>query len=396
MPAGDVVVSLAQRIDLEDERQVRMVWSRVSEPGDTDVHRLVTERGVVPALGEVLSGSPRTARWRVRLEGVDPARDLRMITRLGGRVVVPGDAEWPRGLDDLGAGAPFCLWARGPRAVAETVGGSVAVVGARAATAYGEYVAGDLGAGLAERGITVVSGAAYGIDGAAHRGAMAAAGRTVAVLACGVDRVYPQGHRRLIESMAAEHLVLAEVPPGSAPTRWRFLERNRLIAALTVLTVVVEAGHRSGALSTAGRAERLCRTVAAVPGPVTSPASAGCHRLLRDGATCVTDAAEVLELVAPMGECLVPRPATPTADHDGLPPADIRLLDALPPRRGVPLEALARGAALTEEEVQAGLGRLQVRGLVRREGSRWRRAPASAPPPVERGPGGGSCCGVGA
>jgi DNA processing protein len=255
---------------------------------------------------------------------------------------------------------------------------SVSVVGARAATAYGEYVSAGIAAGLADHGVTVVSGAAYGIDGSAHRGALSGGGPTAAVLACGLDRAYPQGHRQLIERMAAEGMVLTEVPPGSAPTRWRFLERNRLIAALSEVTVVVEAAHRSGALGTAGRAGRLSRIVAAVPGPVTSPASAGCHDLLRDGAVCVTDAAEVLELLSAMGEQLPLPVEVPTSDHDGLAPADIRLLDALPVGRGAEVTSLARVACLTEAEVWAGLGRLEVRGVARRTGTRWRRHPPQA------------------
>ena len=180
---------------------------------------------------------------------------------------------------------------------------AVAVVGARACTVYGEHVAGDLAAGLGDRGWTVVSGGAYGIDAAAHRGSLAVDAPTVAVLACGVDVAYPAAHDGLLRSVRAMGVVVSELPPGARPTRRRFLDRNRVIAALGRGTVVVEAALRSGALNTAGHADELSRTVMAVPGPVTSAASAGCHELLRArGAALVTDAADVLDLVGRPGD----------------------------------------------------------------------------------------------
>jgi DNA processing protein len=252
--------------------------------------------------------------------------------------------------------------------------GAVAVVGARAATPYGERIATELGAGCTERGHPVVSGAAFGIDAAAHRGALGVGGPTVAVLACGVDRPYPRGHSGLIEQIAEQGAVVSEVPPGSSPTRWRFVERNRLIAALAQVTVVVEAGLRSGAAITAREATDLGRSVAAVPGPVTSPGSAGCHRLLRDGAVCVTDAAEVVELLAPVGEQLVlPHPVR-REEHDGLPPGDSRIYDALPLGRGAGVASIARTAGLDLPSTTAALGRLEVLALAVREHGGWRRA----------------------
>jgi len=250
---------------------------------------------------------------------------------------------------------------------------SVAVVGSRAATGYGELLAALIGAGCADHGYTVVSGAAYGVDGAAHRGALSGDGPTLAVLACGVDRSYPRGHERLIERVAAEGLVISEVPPASAPTRWRFVERNRLIAAMSGATVVVEATWRSGALITARWAGELGRPVGAVPGPVTAPTSAGCHRLLRESAAvCVTDAAEAVELAAPIGEFLDRSPPTPDGDPR-LPPDDGRVLDSLPLRRGAGVASLARVAGLDEAAVSAALGRLELQGLAVRESGGWRR-----------------------
>jgi DNA processing protein len=381
----------------EDERLARAAWSRLAEPGDAYAGAAVTALGAVPALGHVLgdvalpsavaelvgSRNPRRldealARWRVRVPQLAPERDVATLERLGGRVVVPTDAEWPAALDDLGVVTPVCLWVLGGATLSTAARPSVAVVGARAATAYGEHVAGELGAGLAERGLCVVSGAAFGIDAAAHRGALAAGGVTVAVLACGVDRYYPRAHEGLLRRIAAEGLVVAEVPPGSAPSRWRFLERNRLIAALAGATVVVEAAWRSGALGTATRAAGLGRPLGAVPGPVTSAASAGCHRLLRDvQAVCVTDAGEAAELVQPVGTELPEEPVVPAADHDGLSPQDLRVLDALPLGRGRPLASLASVAGLPGAVVDAGLGRLELRGLAEagHDGAQvtWRR-----------------------
>lgn len=243
-------------------------------------------------------------RWVPRL-GVDPRETIDAAVRIGAEPVVPGTPQWPTRVDDLGPAAPLCLWVRGRADLAAAVRRSVAVVGARAASEYGERVATELAADLAGAGVTVLSGGAYGIDAAAHHGALSTGEEgagTVALLAGGPDRLAPAGNtdllRRVIGSGGA---VVAECPPGRPPSRSRFLLRNRLIAALTGVTVVVEAGWRSGALNTAKHADELLRPVGAIPGPVTSPASAGCHHLLRTGAAvCVTDAAEVLELLDPL------------------------------------------------------------------------------------------------
>jgi DNA processing protein len=367
------VTSPTGSFDRSDPRLARVALSALAEPTDTEAQRVVAEWGPVAVLGRILAGAG-PARWRSRLAGLDPVPVLAGFTRRGGRVLIPGDAEWPRGVDDLGPGTPFCLWVRGPGDLAALSRRAVSVVGARAATRYGERVAADLAAGCAERGVTVVSGAAYGIDGAAHRAALTGGGLTVAVLAGGADRAYPLGHEDLIDRIAETGCVLSEVPPGSSPTRWRFLERNRIIAALSGVTVVVEAGHRSGSLGTAGRATGLGRTVAAVPGPVTSPMSYGTHRLLREGAVCVTDAAEVVELLGPIGAEPAPQAPVPAADHDGLSASDLRVFDALPVRAAASVESLARVAGLDGPTVRACLGRLHLRGLARREGQGWRAA----------------------
>lgn len=373
-------------VDPEQERLARAAWSRLTEPGDEAAGRYVARWGAGPALSALVDGrapAQQAVRWRARLDGLDVRHDLAVMERLGGRLVTPGDPEWPIGLDELGDRRPFCLWARGPLPLAGRPGRSpsVAIVGARAATGYGEHVATTLAAGVAVHGVCVVSGAAYGIDAAAHRGALGADGATVAVLAGGPDRLYPRGNARLIERIADRGCVVSEVPPGTGPTRWRFLQRNRLIAALTGATVVVEAAWRSGASTTAREALDLGRPVAAVPGPVTSAASAGCHVLLRDGAVCVTDAEEIRELVSPIGEVMPgPRRGHP-AVHDGLDPDGIRVLDAVPLRRAAAEPELSRGAGLDPDTVRGCLGRLELRGLVIRSPAGWRRAPTGARSP---------------
>ncbi|MFZ0322963.1 MAG: DNA-processing protein DprA, partial [Actinomycetes bacterium] len=285
----------------------------------------------------------------------------------------------PSQLSDLDLKAPLALFVRG-RDLRRCVLRSAAVVGARAATAYGATVAGELGAGLADRGWSVVSGGAYGIDAAAHRGSLAAGGVTVAVLACGVDVAYPRGHVSLFERIAVDGVVVSELPPGCHPTRSRFLTRNRLIAALSRGTVVVEAAHRSGALNTAASARHLHRPVLGVPGPVTSPMSAGVHRLLRqyrEEVAVVTGADDVVEELGPLGSW-APDPVVPAKASDGLSTEVAATLEALPVRRAVDVERLARTAGLPSDRVLRALDQLRLLGLAELEGSGWRLAEGSA------------------
>ncbi|WP_405887263.1 DNA-processing protein DprA [Streptomyces longwoodensis] len=281
------------------------------------------------------------------------------------------ETEWPGTLDDLGDARPLGLWVRGSPHLRMWALRSVAVVGARACTEYGAHMATALAAGLAERGWVVVSGGAYGVDGAAHRGALGAGGATVAVLACGVDRPYPRGHTGLINRIAEQGLVVGELPPGEHPTPSRFVLRNRVIAALTRGTVVVEAAHRSGSLVTARAARRLGRHTMGVPGPATSALSAGVHELLRGEAVLVTDAAEVVELVGDMGE-LAPERRGPVLPRDLLDPAARRVLAALPVRRAAPADEVARGAQTTEDDAVARLYELKALGYVERLGDGWK------------------------
>jgi DNA processing protein len=396
----------------DGERRARAALTRIAEPGDVALAALVAAHGpeaVVEGLRAGESFGSRQARgWRVRLAGYDPDSDLEAAARADARLVCPGDAEWPAGLGDLrdvlaldrrpvpltGAavaergerlrtgGVPLALWLRGRGQLAHLSAGSVAVVGSRAATAYGTEVAGDIAYAVAGQGLTVVSGAAYGVDGAAHRGALAAEAATVAVLACGVDVCYPRGHATLLERIAEDGLVVSEVPPGSAPSRIRFLVRNRLIAALGLGTVVVEAAVRSGALNTARWAGQLLRPVMGVPGPVTSAMSAGVHQLLREGmAVLVTDGAEVLEAVSPVGEHTAPLRHGETRPRDHLDEVTQRVLEAVPAVHPVGVDRIARTAGLSLQEVHVRLGRLLLQGFVEERAGRWRLSEAARAAP---------------
>lgn len=369
----------------EAERLARAALSRLLEPGTLRHLRVVDDLGaqvVYETLLEERELDGLRNDVAARLAGIDPARELEEAARKGVRFVVPGDDEWPVSLHDLArveqvqerGGVPVGLWVQGPLRL-DVLARSVAVVGSRSATTYGTAVARDLAAETSRAGHTVVSGAAYGVDQAAHRGAVAAEGRSVAVLACGADRVYPEGHRDLIEHLAREHAVLSETPPGGSPTRVRFLSRNRLIAALTRGTVVVEAAVRSGALNTANWAGRLNRSLMGVPGPITSAPSQGVHELIRTGAaTLVTSGAEVLELLGESGEHLVEPPRGPTRPRDRLTVREQQLLDAVPVRQEAGAISIARAAGIGLVETSTLLHSLERRGLVEQAGGGWRLA----------------------
>ena len=362
----------------------RAYLSRVAEPPAPALARLVAEVGPVEAAGRVAAGrvSEEVAGETSARRTVDrAAADLDAARAVGVRLLTPEHEQWPHwpfvaftvaAQDELAP--PVALWVRGPGALGGLCEQSVAVVGARAATSYGAHVAGEIAGGVADRGFTVVSGAAIGIDGAAHRAALAVDGPTVAVLACGPDRAYPVAHTELLARIGERWLVVSEYPPGAVPARHRFLVRNRLIAGLACGTVVVEAALRSGAQRTAADARLLGRPVMAVPGPVTSGRSAGCHRLIREGASLVTRAEEVLEDAGRIGLHLAEeRAAAPTRPTDGLGPAAARVHDALPARASRESWWLAREAGVPVGEVRAALVDLERRGLVQHAEGRWRR-----------------------
>jgi len=312
-----------------------------------------------------------------------------MLARRGGRLITPDDDEWPllafaafRGAAPRPRGgapmvAPMVLWALGPVRLDEVAHRAAAVVGTRAATTYGEHVAGDLAAGLTQRDVAVVSGGAYGIDGAAHRAALDCDGITAAVLAGGLDVPYPSGHTALLHRIGQQGLLFSEYAPGIRPARYRFLTRNRLVAAVVGAAVVVEAGLRSGAANTAAWARALGRVVAAVPGPVTSSASAGCHALLRNGAELVTRADHVVELIGHIGELAAeePHPATPL---DGLSDAERRVYEALPGRGAATVDEIAVASGMVPELALGPLAMLELAGLVQRQDGRWRIVRVSA------------------
>jgi DNA processing protein len=370
---------------LEDERLARVALSRLTEPGHPKIAELVRDLGAVELRRALLDErDPQGMRADVaeRLSAAEPSRDLERAERAGVRFVIPGDAEWPRQLDALAVteplqdrgGVPLGLWVRGPLRL-DTLGHSVAVVGSRSATTYGSDVAVGIAAVSARGGLPVVSGAAFGIDEAAHRGALNAEGPTVAVLACGADRVYPLAHRTLLDRVAAEGAIVSETPPGGAPTRLRFLSRNRIIAALVSGTVVVEAAVRSGALNTANWTGRLHRVLMGVPGPVTSAPSQGVHQLIRTGAaTLVTSGQEVLELLGGAGEHLLEEPRGETRSRDRVSLRQQQVLDAVPVNRAAHADSIARAAGIALVEVGSTLSTLRHKGLVELGEEGWRLA----------------------
>ncbi|WP_166391802.1 DNA-processing protein DprA [Nocardioides ochotonae] len=369
----------------EQERLARAALSRLTEPGEPRLSGLLAELGPVVLRDRLLEGRGSDGLQddvATRLAACDPVAELERAERFGLRFVVPGDEEWPAQLDDLAGveplhrrgGVPVGLWVRGPLRL-DALHHPVAVVGSRSATTYGTAVAAEISAIAGREGYAVVSGAAYGIDHAAHRGAVSADGPSVAVLACGADRAYPVAHRAMLEFLAAEGAVVSEAPPGCAPTRIRFLARNRLIAALAEGTVVVEAAVRSGALNTATWTSRLNRHLMGVPGPVTSASSQGVHELVRGGAaTLVTSGADVLEVLGAAGEHLAETPRGRERSRDRLTRRQQQVLDAVPLFQGAAVDSVARAAGVALLEVQTALVALERTGYVERGEDGWRLA----------------------
>ncbi len=370
-----------------EDRAARVALTQLAEPGNYAVWSLVQAHGATAALDRLVrGGAPDDGlRAAVLARDLDPRRmasaTLARARRLGARIVVPSDDEWPSRVDSLttldvdrpgrvnrDTAPPLCLWVRGEWPLNETLDRSVAVIGARAATGYGLHVTTEIAYGLAENGWTVVSGGAFGIDTAAHRAALSASGRTVAVLACGVDRPYPAGNAGLFEEIADTGLLVSEWPPGAEPLKHRFLIRNRLIAAATVGTVVTEAAARSGATQTMSRALALRRKAMVVPGPVTSAMSVGCHELLRANpdALLVTGLPQVLEVVGRIGEYYAEPPRGPERPHDPLDEESALVLEALPGRGAVGPEELAVKSGLPLRTVLRRLSLLELAGLVER------------------------------
>ncbi|WP_104191603.1 DNA-processing protein DprA [Cryobacterium sp. Y82] len=402
----------------------RAAWSGIAEPGDGTAGLLVASLGASVALTAILEawspvrigalvrdvladepGAPDVVfatnpssdhteadadtsaeleqaldaglqRWRPRLNSGDVIRALQQAARVDARLLLATDPLWPATIDDLEQHAPLALWWRGVPGALAALPNSIALVGARAATGYGEHIAMEASAGLVDRGFAVVSGAAYGIDGMAHRAALASDGMTVAFLAGGVDRFYPSGHDSLLTRIVAAGAVISELPCGAAPTKWRFLQRNRLIAAASAATIVLEAGWRSGSLNTAGHASALGRPLGAVPGPITSPTSAGCHRLIREfAAVCVTNPTEMAELVGERS-IQVPLDFSDTDTGPGPIPRtsdQVRVFDALSARSPRTIADLSRRAGLSTSAVRGALGGLDLDGAAQEREAGWVR-----------------------
>lgn len=417
-------------MNFEDPRFVAAAWANVAEPGDVWAGALREQLGSAEALkwasdqfvplpenveapggqrGKGAAPGWRAAykRWQPRFYDLDVERDMEQLQKLGGRLVIPGDDEWPDQFADLEFRVPPALWVLGRGRLTSNVEPSVSIVGARSATSYGVRVSSEIAFDLAEAGITVVSGGAYGIDAAAHRGALDASTEkrrrlaktgegmvqthpsTVAVVCGGLANLYPQGNENLFRRIAEENgVIVAEVPPRFRPARWRFLERNRLIAAWADVTVVPEAGLRSGALATANRALELGRDVGAVPGPITSFASAGPHSLIQHGAALVESARDVIELMVGVqsqpGERGTPdqprsnNPYAPSveveAKLDGLGPVARRVYEALPATSSATTGSVVRAAGLSNEDVGGALLSLRLADLASRDGEKWSRA----------------------
>lgn len=364
------------------DRSALITLAHVLEPGDERWGELVASWGAQQVLDRIergLTGHVHEEGVRARLAQVrsrtgdrwDPEDEA---ARLGARIITSLDREWPSQLSALGRTTPLALWLLGAADLRLLALRSVAIVGARACTAYGEEVSRTWAADLAGDAWTVVSGAAFGIDAAAHRGALSAGGTTIAVLAGGIDVPYPRAHAPLIDAIADSGVVVSESPPGEQVRRHRFLSRNRLIAALGRATVVVEAAVRSGAAATAADARSLARPVLAVPGPVTSPASFGCHRMIQEGdallASHVDDVRQALDLTA--------RSASSSAvqdrrtGRDALPSREREVLDAMPARRSMSLDALVVAAGRSPGEVLAAAGVLVAEGWLALEADGWR------------------------
>ncbi|AYG02127.1 DNA-processing protein DprA [Gryllotalpicola protaetiae] len=391
---------------LIDDRELtaRVVWSVLAEPGDGTAGRLVEDLGAAASLELVYRAVPFPSpaelrrgaaavrdtvtsayrargveplagvhagflRWQPRMDPTLIASVFSMAAASAAELLTPDDPQWSRGLRDLGPHAPLVLWALGNVELLRDFETSVAMVGTRAATGYGNHVAAEFAAGLAERGWTVVSGGAYGIDAASHRAALAAKGLTVAVMAGGLHSFYPVGNSELIARIAREGLVLAEVPFGTPPTPFRFLARNRMIAAMTSAVVVIEAGSRSGSINTANHAFELERPIGVVPGAITSPSSAGCHEILKTRPSeLVTSVDDIVRLAK--GSIMAPEPLADPED-----PRYTRVLAALHARSARSVATIAQKCGIGEGETAGLLGVLLLDGVVRKTEAGWVSVP---------------------
>ena len=384
------------RVSEDDELAVdffaAIAWSVICEPGDSVAGRLVKHYGAAQALQLELertdsriyfaklfhesstSSEAKFAkaldearqRWSSRFSMARVLESCATMAAKSAWFVTNQSLSWPVGLDDLDNHAPRGLWGFGNPNKLANLSKAISFVGSRIASGYGDEVCQELISPLVDRGYSIVSGGAYGIDSMAHRATETFGGLTAALMAGGLDRLYPSGNRDLFKRIEDTGLILSEMPPGAEPTKWRFLQRNRLIAALGQATIVVEANPRSGAVSTANRAIELDRPLGAVPGPINSSGSDGCHLLIKEGkAELITCAEDILELVQP-GGIKVP------SDIPGLGALETRVLDVIG-FGNVHLEMIRAEAGLTNSEVNLGLAGLSLMGMVEQHSGGWQR-----------------------
>lgn len=399
-----------------DDLCARLVWSQLIEPGDVLAGQLIAEIGSAEAL-RILRGtigfvgeSARTVAsfeerfwhelvrldsslaaegqkvktltliresgigWLQRDNNAKLLRDLNSWRQLGGWVIAPSSRFWPENLADLGHAAPIAIWGRGKPASLDRLSQSVSIVGSRNTTNYGSWITRELATQLSDQGFCIVSGGAYGIDSFAHEAVVALAESrgqlsnftTIAVMAGGADRLYPIGNTKLLTQVMNHGCVISELPPGNAPTKWRFLQRNRLIAALGQSVVVIEMAYRSGALNTVHHALEIGRRVVAVPGSILSPTSQGCNQVIQEGkAEAATSFDQLLQLAK--GE---PDEAAPSFQ---LSASQKRVLDAVS-NQVKSVSAIAKLSGTSEVEAQGALAELELLGYVCRQTGKWRRS----------------------
>jgi DNA processing protein len=351
-----------------------ITWNALAEPGDRLAGELISRFGPVEAL-EVFRNRRTVGedflaafeRWAPR-DRTNLAEDkIADAKKSDLKLLLPSDLEWPIQLNDLGGHAPLLLWYQGSIDVFQRLGRVVALVGSRNATHYGQRVTSELCGVAVDDGAAIVSGGALGIDAVAHRATLARGGTTIAFMAGSLDIPYPSGNLELFQRIAHTGLLLSEMAPGSRPTRWRFLQRNRLIAALCEGLVVAEAGWRSGSINSVNHAVELGRKVFAIPGPINSPASAGCNRLIRDGMASIL--LEVGDLASELGWR---NPELEMGDNFGT--LELRALDAVS-RKGSSFDHLLVESGLSASELRIALGNLKLNGAVEiLEKNVWKRS----------------------
>lgn len=371
-----------------------LTWSVICEPGDGFAGKLIDTFGAGTALSfELQRLSPQAyvsrfaeagsdwlemqafgkfeqvlsdarERWgsRFSLSNVSDAVSAAKVSKAW--FITSESEEWPEGLIDLGKHSPRGLWGRGEPALLTKP--AISIVGSRMASAYGEFATGELIGPLVKAGYSIVSGGAYGIDAMAHRATLALEGSAISVMAGGIDRLYPSGNAELLRTIAEVGCLITEMPPGAEPTKWRFLQRNRIIAALGLATVVVEANPKSGAVSTANRAIELGRPLGAVPGQINTPGADGCHRLIREsGAELITGAQDVLEMLGLGAESSEDALA-------GLGSLETRVSDVIG-HGSADINRICTDGGLTRAEAQLGISGLLLAGLIEQDSKGWRR-----------------------